>query len=84
MYCYDALKSKKHKEHIQNRKDIYYFILKYFKKTGRVPSTRTISTELDISMSSVQRHLNQFEDDELLKFHGTGSHRTYELIGVSK
>nr|DAM59210.1 MAG TPA: dissimilatory sulfite reductase D [Caudoviricetes sp.] len=35
-------------------------------------------------MASVQRHLRQFEDDGLIIFHGSGSHRTYELIGVKK
>ena len=44
------------------------------------PTTKKISEELDISMSAVQRHLRQFEDDGLIVFHGTGSHRTYELI----
>ena len=64
--------------------DIYYFILKYSKSHKDTPSTRIISDELEISMTAVQRHLRQFEDDGLIVFHGTGSHRTYELIGVKK
>jgi predicted transcriptional regulator len=80
----DNFRHRKHMEWKQNRRDIYYFILKYSKSHKGTPPTRIISDELEISMTAVQRHLRQFEDDGLIVFHGTGSHRTYELIGVKK
>lgn len=80
----DALKHQKHMEWMQNRKDIYYFIRKYSKYHKSTPPTKKISEELDISVSAVQRHLRQFEEDGLIAFNGYGSHRTYELIGVKK
>ena len=80
----DALRHRKHMQWMQNGKDIYYFIRKYATSHKGAPTTKKISEELDISMSAVQRHLRQFEDDGLIVFHGTGSHRTYELIGVKK
>lgn len=80
----DALRQQKHMQWMQNRKDIYYFIRKYAKYHKSTPPTKKISEELDISVSAVQRHLRQFEDDGLIVFHGTGSHRTYELTGVKK
>lgn len=80
----DNFRHRKHMEWKQNRRDIYYFILKYSKSHKFTPPTRIISDELEISMTAVQRHLRQFEDDGLIVFHRTGSHRTYELIGVKK
>lgn len=75
---------RKHMEWRQNRIDIYEFISKYTEAHKSTPPTRIISDELEISMTAVQRHLRQFEDDGLIVFHGSGSHRTYELIGVKK
>lgn len=80
----NTFKRRKHMEWKQNRRDIYYFILKYAKTHKGTPDTRTIADKLELSMASVQRHLRQFEDDGLIIFHGSGSHRTYELIGVKK
>lgn len=80
----DTFTYRKFKEGVQNNEDIKDFILKYYKENGRTPSSRTISEELDLSMSAVQRHLRQLEDEGKIKFNGTGSHRTYELIGASK
>lgn len=80
----DALRHQKHMQWMQNRKDIYYFIRKYAKCHKSTPTTKKISEELDISVSAVQRHLRQFEEDGLIAFNGCGSHRTYELIGVKK
>lgn len=80
----DALRHQKHMQWMQNRKDIYYFIRKYAKYHKSTPPTKKISEELDISVSTVQRHLRQFEEDGLIAFNGTGSHRTYELTGVKK
>ncbi len=77
----DVLRHKKHMQWKQNRKDIYYFIVKYTNRTGNPPPTKLISKELDISLTAVQRHLRQFGEDGLVEFHGTGSHRTYELVG---
>ena len=68
----DALRHRKHMQWMQNRKDIYYFIRKYATSHKGAPTTKKISEELDISMSAVQRHLRQFEDDGLIVFHGTG------------
>lgn len=80
----DDFRRRKHMEWKQNRKDIYYFIRKYAMSHKGTPTTKKISDELDISMSAVQRHLRQLEDDGLIVFYGSGSHRTYELIGVKK
>lgn len=80
----DDFRHRKHMEWRQNRIDIYEFILKYLNTHKSTPPTRIISDELEISMIAVQRHLRQFEDDGLIVFHGTGSRRTYELIGVKK
>lgn len=80
----DTFKYRKYKEGVQNHVEILDFIVKYFEKTGKTPSTRIISDEFNLSMSAVQRHLRQLEDEDKIKFNGTGSHRTYELIGVSK
>lgn len=80
----DTFKYRKYKEGVQDHVEILDFIVKYFRKTGKTPSTRAISDEFDLSMSAVQRHLRQLEDEDKIKFNGTGSHRTYELIGVSK
>lgn len=80
----DALRHQKHMQWMQNRKDIYYFIRKYAKYHKTTPPTKKIYEELDISVSAVQRHLRQFEEDGLIAFNGYGSHRTYELIGVKK
>ncbi len=76
----DALRHQKHMQWLQNRKDIYYFIRKYAMCHKGTPTTKKISEELYISRSA----LRQFEDDGLIVFHGSGSHRTYELIGVKK
>lgn len=43
------IKSRKHKEYEQNRKDIYYFIVKYEKRKGEMPQIKTIAEELDLS-----------------------------------
>lgn len=51
------IKSRKHKEYEQNRKDIYYFIVKYYKREGKMPQVKAIAEELDLSLSAVQRHL---------------------------
>ena len=80
----DDFRHRKHMEWKQNRKDIYEFILKYTEAHKSTPPTRIISDELEISMTAVQRHLRQFEEDGLIAFNGCGSHRTYELIGVKK
>lgn len=80
----DNFRHQRYMEWKQNRKDIYYFILKYTKTHKGTSDTRTIADKLELSMASVQRHLRQFEDDGLIIFHGSGSHRTYELIGVKK
>lgn len=77
----DTLRRKKHMEWKQNRKDIYYFIVKYTNRKGNPPPTNLISKELDISISTVQRHLRQFGEDGLVEFQGSGSHRTYQLAG---
>ena len=50
------IKSRKHKEYKQNRKDIYYFIVKYEKRKGEMPQVKTIAEELDLGPSAVQRH----------------------------
>lgn len=47
------IKSRKHKEYEQNRKDIYYFIVKYEKRKGEMPQVKTIAEELDLSTSAV-------------------------------
>ena len=80
----DTLRHKKHMQWKQNRKDIYYFIVKYTNRNGNPPPTRIISEELDISRSTVQRHLRQFGEDGLVEFCGTGSHRTYQLTGGNR
>lgn len=80
----DTFKYRKYKEGTQNHAEILGFITRYFRNTGKTPSTRIISDEFNLSMSAVQRHLRQLEDEDKIKFNGTGSHRTYELIGVSK
>ena len=74
------IKSRKHKEYEQNRKDIYYFIVKYEMRKGEMPQVKPISDELDLSPSAVQRHLRQFADDGLIEFSGSNSHRKYRLI----
>lgn len=48
------IKSRKHMEYKQNRKDIYYFIVKYEKHKGEMPQVKTIAEELDLSTSAVQ------------------------------
>lgn len=78
------IKSRKHKEYEQNRKDIYYFIVKYEKRKGEMPQIKTIAEELDLSPSAVQRHLRQFADDGLIEFSGSNSHRKYRLIRMQK
>lgn len=74
------IKSRKHMEYKQNRKDIYYFIVKYEKCKGEMPQIKTIAKELDLSPSAVQRHLRQFADDGLIEFSGSNSHRKYRLV----
>lgn len=74
------IKSRKHMEYKQNRKDIYYFIVKYEKRKGKMPQIKTIAEELDLSPSAFQRHLRQFADDGLIEFSGSNSHRKYRLI----
>lgn len=74
------IKSRKHMEYKQNRKDIYYFIVKYEKRKGKMPQIKTIAEELDLSPNAVQRHLRQFADDGLIEFSGSNSHRKYRLI----
>ena len=61
------IKSRKHMEYKQNRKDIYYFIEKNEKRKGEMPQVKTIADELDLSHSAVQRHLRQFADDGLIE-----------------
>lgn len=74
------IKSRKHMEYKQNRKDIYYFIVKYEKSKGKMPQIKTIAEELGLSTSAVQRHLRQFADDGLIEFSGSNSHRKYRMI----
>lgn len=74
------IKSRKHMEYKQNRKDIYYFIVKYEKRKGKMPQVKTITEELDLSTSAVQRHLRQFADDGLIEFSGSNYHKKYRLI----
>ena len=74
------IKSRKHMEYKQNRKDIYYFIVKYEKRKGEMPQVKTIADELDLSHSTVQRHLRQFVDDGLIEFSGSNSHRKYRMV----
>lgn len=64
------IKSRKHMEYKQNRKDIYYFIVKYEKHKGEMPQVKIIAEELDLSPSAVQRHLRQLADDGLIEFSG--------------
>lgn len=78
------IKSRKHMEYKQNRKDIYCFIVKYEKHKGEMPQVKTIAEELDLSPSAVQRHLRQLADDGLIEFLGSGSHRKYRLIRKSE
>lgn len=78
------IKSRKHKEYDQNRKDIYYFIVKYEKRKGEMPQIKTIAEELDLSPSAIQRHLRQFADDGLIEFSGSNSHRKYRLVRKNK
>lgn len=49
----DNFRHRKHMEWKQNRRDIYYFILKYSKSHKGTPPTRIISDELEISMTAV-------------------------------
>lgn len=78
------IKSRKHKEYEQNRKDIYYFIVKYEKRKGEMPQIKTIADELDLSPSAIQRNLRQFADDGLIEFSGSNSHRKYRLVRKNK
>lgn len=64
------IKNRKHKEYEQNRKDIYYFIVKYEKRKDEMPQIKTIAEELNLSPSAIQRHLRQFADDGLIEFSG--------------
>ena len=72
----DDFRHRKHMEWKQNRIDIYEFILKYSKAHKSTPPTRIISDELEISMTAVQRHLRQFEEDGLIEI--------LERFGISK
>ena len=74
------IKSRKHMEYKQNRKDIYYFIVKYEKRKGEMPQVKTIADELDLGHSAVQRHLRQFVDDGLIEFSGSNSRRKYRMV----
>ena len=74
------IKSRKHMEYKQNRKDIYYFIVKYEKRKGKIPQVKTIAEKLDLSTSAVQRHMRQVADDGLIEFSGSNSHRKYRMI----
>lgn len=51
------IKSRKHMEYKQNRKDIYYFIVKYEKRKGKMPQIKTIAEELDLLTSKLRKIL---------------------------
>lgn len=75
---------RKHMESVQIHKDIQQFVVKYVEKNGTFPRTEVIAEELGISRSGVRIHLRRLEDEEILKSHGSGSHKRYELAGGRK
>lgn len=72
---------QKYKEGQQNRKEIYLFLVKYFKKYGYAPSFREISDELGMSKATVQRHMKQLELDGLVSTAHPNTPRAFTLVG---
>lgn len=71
----------KYKEGQQNRKDIYLFLLKYFKKYGYAPSFNEIADALTLSKATVQRHMRQLELDDLIYTAHPNTPRAFSIVG---
>lgn len=80
----DTFRYRKHMESVQIHKDIRNFAVMYAEKNKSFPSTGTTADELGLSRSGVRIHLRRLEDEGILKSHGSGSHKKYELAGRLK
>lgn len=77
----DAFRYRKHMESVQIHKEIQDFYMMYVEKNNSFPATKTIADKLLLSESAVRIHLRRLEDEGILKSHGSGSHKKYELAG---
>lgn len=63
------------------RKEIYTYVVSYFKLVGYAPSVSEICEKVDASRATIWRHLNQLIDDGLLKTAHPSTDRVYAPTG---
>ena len=76
---YNAL--LRHRQSQELRKEIYLYILRYFKQHGYAPSIKEICDKTDVSRETVWRHIRQLMDDGLLSTDNPGTDRAYTPTG---
>lgn len=63
------------------RREIYMYVVSYFKLIGYAPSVSEICEKVDASRATIWRHLNQLIDDGLLKTAHPSTDRAYAPTG---
>lgn len=71
----------KYKQGQALRKEIYMYVVSYFKLIGYAPSVSEICEKVDASRATIWRHLNQLIDDGLLKTARPSTDRAYAPTG---
>lgn len=63
------------------RREIYMYVVSYFKLVGYAPSVSEICEKVDASRATIWRHLNQLIDDGLLRTNHPSTDRAYTPVG---
>ena len=63
------------------RKEIYMHIVSYIKLVGYAPSITEISERVDVGRATVWKHINQSNNDDLLKTNHPSPDRAYTPVG---
>lgn len=72
---------QKLREKQQSRKDIYLYLVRYFKSNGCAPAYSEIAEGTDWSMTTVQRTMSDFIKSDLVKVVKDNVPRAYTLTG---
>lgn len=63
----------------ETHKEVYRFILKYYRRHRYMPCTREITDALELSTDTVRRHINMLMDDGVLVSEHPKEQRAYRL-----
>lgn len=74
---------QKLREKQQSRKDIYLYLVRYFKSNGCAPAYSEIAEGTDWSITTVQRTMSEFAKSDLIRIIHENVPRAYTLNGYA-